>query len=227
MRETASADHDIAFWLALASTRMEGMADEAMEWVRRAVRLGNENYPLFADSPKLDPLRDRPAVRGARGRPQGALGAAQLRRVRRRLPGGDAVTAPKELLERIQLRLEESFIGIGEVVGDLPPADVADLLNQLTLAEAATVITMLPVPRAVEVFDQPTLTPAGRDPREPRPRRAPRRSWKGISADERTDIVQHMGERERRKLLPKLKPGGAGRGGAPAASIPTTPRAGS
>ena len=43
------------------------------------------------------------------------------------------MTAPKELLERIQLRLEESFTGIGEVVADMPPADVADLVNQLTL----------------------------------------------------------------------------------------------
>jgi hypothetical protein len=43
------------------------------------------------------------------------------------------VTAPKELLERIQLRLEDSFTGIGEVVGDMPPADIADLLNQLTI----------------------------------------------------------------------------------------------
>jgi len=68
------------------------------------------------------------------------------------------VPAPEELLERIRLRLEESFTGIGEVVSDLPAADVADLLNQLTLAEAASVIMMLPVPRAVEVLDQPTMT---------------------------------------------------------------------
>ena len=36
------------------------MADEAIEWVRRAVQLGNENYPLFADSRKLDSLRGDP-----------------------------------------------------------------------------------------------------------------------------------------------------------------------
>ena len=68
------------------------------------------------------------------------------------------MTAPKELLERIQLRLEDSFTGIGEVVGDMPPADIADLLNQLTIVEAATVLTMLPIPRAVQVFDQPTMS---------------------------------------------------------------------
>jgi Mg/Co/Ni transporter MgtE len=65
------------------------------------------------------------------------------------------VPAPQDLLDRIRLRLEESFVGIGEVVGDMPPADLADLVNELTLQEAASVMTMLAVPRAIEVFDQP------------------------------------------------------------------------
>jgi eukaryotic-like serine/threonine-protein kinase len=59
VKETAAADHDIAFWLA-SFYAMEGMGEEALEWVRRAVRLGNENYPLFADSRKLDGLRGDP-----------------------------------------------------------------------------------------------------------------------------------------------------------------------
>jgi serine/threonine-protein kinase len=59
VKETAAADHDIAFWLA-SFYAMEGMNDEALEWVRRAVSIGNENYPLFADSRKLDSLRDDP-----------------------------------------------------------------------------------------------------------------------------------------------------------------------
>jgi serine/threonine-protein kinase len=56
---TAAADHDIAFWLA-SFYAMEGMREEALDWVGRAVRLGNENYPLFAGSRKLDALRDDP-----------------------------------------------------------------------------------------------------------------------------------------------------------------------
>ena len=59
VREIAAADHDIAFWLA-SFYGMEGLADEAIEWVRRAVKLGNENYPLFAASRKLDSLRGDP-----------------------------------------------------------------------------------------------------------------------------------------------------------------------
>ena len=111
--------------------------------------------------------------------------------------------APEELLERIRLRLEESFTGIGEVVSDLPAADVADLLNQLTLSEAASVIMMLPVPRAVEVLDQPTMTRRATILEKLEPSRAAR-VLEGMAADERTDIVQQMGEHERRRLLPKL-----------------------
>jgi magnesium transporter len=113
------------------------------------------------------------------------------------------LAAPEELLERIRLRLEESFTGIGEVVTDLPAADVADLINQLTRAEAATVIMMLPVPRAVQVMDQPTLTRRAAILEQLEPARAAR-ILEGMAADERTDIVQQMGEHERRRLLPKL-----------------------
>ena len=113
--------------------------------------------------------------------------------------------APKDLLERIQLRLEESFIGIGERLSDLQPPDIADLLNQLNLAEAASIIMMLPVPRAVEVLDQPTLRRRAAMIEKLEPVRAAQ-ILEGLSADQRTDIVQQMGEHERRKLVPKLKP---------------------
>jgi serine/threonine-protein kinase len=59
VREIAAADHDIAFWLA-SFYGLEAMGDDGIEWVRRAVKLGNENYPLFADSRKLDSLRGDP-----------------------------------------------------------------------------------------------------------------------------------------------------------------------
>jgi serine/threonine-protein kinase len=59
VKDVAAADHDIAFWLA-SFYGMEGMVEEGLEWVQRAIRLGNENYPLFAHSPKLDGLRGDP-----------------------------------------------------------------------------------------------------------------------------------------------------------------------
>ena len=56
VKAVAAADHDIALWLA-SFYAMEGLVEEALEWVRRAVRLGNENFPVFDGSSKLDPLR--------------------------------------------------------------------------------------------------------------------------------------------------------------------------
>ena len=55
---------------------------------------------------------------------------------------------------------------------------------------------MLPVPRAVEVCDQPTLRRRGAILEELDPGRAAQ-VLEGLSADERTDIVRGMGERER------------------------------
>jgi magnesium transporter len=113
------------------------------------------------------------------------------------------MTAPKELLERIQLRLDESFVGIGAVVADLPAADVADLINQLRLSEAAAVISMLSIARAIEVCDQPTLTRRGALVEKLEPGRAAQ-ILDGMSSDERAEILRQMGEHERRRLLPKL-----------------------
>ena len=59
VKETAAADHDIALWLA-SLYALEGMLDEGVEWSRRAAALGNQNYPLFATSHKLDALRGDP-----------------------------------------------------------------------------------------------------------------------------------------------------------------------
>jgi magnesium transporter len=109
----------------------------------------------------------------------------------------------KKLLERIHTRLDESMVGISQVVGDLAPADLALLINQLNLAEAATVVSMLPVARAVELFDDPIMRrrAAILERLEP-PRTAEILSE--MSADERTDVVQKMGYHERHRILPKL-----------------------
>lgn len=56
VKQIAAADHDVALWLASLYS-MENMRDEAVEWIRTAIQLGNENYPLFADNPRLDNLR--------------------------------------------------------------------------------------------------------------------------------------------------------------------------
>jgi len=115
------------------------------------------------------------------------------------------VPAPRDLLERIQLRSDENLAGVGERVADLPAPDLADLVNQLSRAEAAMVIMMLPVPRAIELCDQPTLRRRGAILEQLEPDRAAG-ILDGLSADERTDIIQQMSQHARRRVLPKLRP---------------------
>ena len=109
----------------------------------------------------------------------------------------------KKLLERIHLRLDDSFVGIGEMVSDLDAADLAELFNQLTVAEAATVVTMLPVQRVIEVFDQPTMRRRSVILERLEPAHAAR-ILSELSADERTDIIQKMGQHERHRIVPTL-----------------------
>ncbi len=111
----------------------------------------------------------------------------------------------KDLLERIHTRLDDSFVGIGAQVSDLNVADLAELLNQLTLSEAATVVSMLPVARAIELCDQPRFRRRAAILEKLEPTRAAE-ILDGLSADERTDIIQKMGQHECHRVLPKLRP---------------------
>ena len=109
----------------------------------------------------------------------------------------------EDLRERINTRLEESFVGISEQVSDLAAEDLVELLNQLKVIEASTVMTMLPIPRVVELFDQPTMSRRGAVMDKLEPGRAAH-ILEGLSADERTDIVQQMGQVERRRVIARL-----------------------
>jgi magnesium transporter len=109
----------------------------------------------------------------------------------------------KKLLERIHLRLDESFVGISSMVADLRAADLAELFNQLTVPEAATVVTMLPVSRVTEVFDQPTMRRRAAI-LEQLPPGVGAEILSNLSADERTDIVQRMRQHQRHRIVSKL-----------------------
>ncbi len=111
----------------------------------------------------------------------------------------------QQLLERIQLRLDESFVGIGSEVSDLPPEDLAELLNQLRLNEAAAIVSMLPLPKCIELCDQPTMRRRAAILEKLEPKRVAA-ILEGLSADERTDVIQKMGLHERHRILPKFSP---------------------
>ncbi len=111
----------------------------------------------------------------------------------------------KKLLERIHTRLDDSVVGISELVSELAPADLADLINQLTLVEAATVVSMLTVARVIQLFDNPIMRRRAAILEQLEPNRAAE-ILSGLSADERTDVVQRMGYHPRHLIVPKLPP---------------------
>jgi magnesium transporter len=106
------------------------------------------------------------------------------------------------LLVRIR-ELDDSFAGIGDMASELPPADVAELVNQLTLQEAASVLSVLPIARAAEVLNQSTLTRRSALVEALEASRSAR-ILEELSADERAEIVRGVGDNARRRLLPKL-----------------------
>jgi eukaryotic-like serine/threonine-protein kinase len=54
---SASANHDVTYWLATAYAVL-GERDEAFKWLDRAITLGNENRPWFESDPNWEPLRE-------------------------------------------------------------------------------------------------------------------------------------------------------------------------
>lgn len=57
--DTASADHDVSYWLASVYA-LEGSKDKALKWLRKAIDLGNENYPWFERDVNWAKLRNEP-----------------------------------------------------------------------------------------------------------------------------------------------------------------------
>ncbi len=53
----SKADHDMAYWVGAAYAIL-GEKDLAFKWLNRAVKLGNENKPLYEKDKSLDSLRD-------------------------------------------------------------------------------------------------------------------------------------------------------------------------
>ena len=83
------------------------------------------------------------------------------------------------------------------------PPILALLINQLTLVEAATVVSMLPVTRAVELFDDPIMRRRAAILEKLDPQRAAE-ILSGLSADERTDVIQKMGHHPRHLIVPRI-----------------------
>lgn len=59
VRDTASADGDAAYWLATVYAALK-RESEALQWLRKAITLGNENYPWFCNNPDWKDFQDNP-----------------------------------------------------------------------------------------------------------------------------------------------------------------------
>jgi serine/threonine-protein kinase len=55
VKQAASVDWDVPYWLASAYA-MEGERSEALEWLNKAISLGNENLPWFRSNPVWKPF---------------------------------------------------------------------------------------------------------------------------------------------------------------------------
>jgi magnesium transporter len=113
------------------------------------------------------------------------------------------MTVSREALERHRVELDEPPAAVAARLAGTRPVEVADLLNRLRPADAAAVLGALPVPQAVEIFDEVALRRRGILLGQLPIERAAE-ILAGLSADERTDVAREMGEHERRRLLPKL-----------------------
>ncbi len=110
----------------------------------------------------------------------------------------------EQIAQFIHNHRDEDHAKIREQLGSLRIADVAEVLNALpSLGEAAEMLALLPVPKAVEICDQPTLRRRAALVEQVDPQLAAR-LLEGMSADQRADIVRRMSIRGRRLLLPLL-----------------------
>ena len=59
MKVAAAADHDIAYWLASAYL-LQGRQVLALQWLQKAIDLGNDNYLWFESDPNWTDLHNDP-----------------------------------------------------------------------------------------------------------------------------------------------------------------------
>lgn len=111
--------------------------------------------------------------------------------------------SPEELAGHIRVHMEQDQSGIAGHLADLPDADVADVLNQLTLDEAGAVLALMPTGRAARVLTLPHLRRRGPVLEQLDPALAAR-LLNAVPADQRTDIVQTLSPHDCQRMLPQL-----------------------
>ncbi len=109
----------------------------------------------------------------------------------------------EELAEHLRGSLEDEPPTLPPELLDLRDADVADVLNRLTVPEAAHTLSHLPVPLAIRLSDHPELHRRGMILEQLDPKLAAR-IVEALASDERAYVLRQMSPHERHRLLPSL-----------------------
>jgi magnesium transporter len=109
----------------------------------------------------------------------------------------------EDLVEALRQSLEDEPPVLPQGLLELREPDIADVLNQLSCAEAAHTVKHFPVALAIRVCDQPELRRRGAileqlDPAQAAP------ILEGLSSDERAYVLRRMSPHERHRLVPSL-----------------------
>ena len=109
----------------------------------------------------------------------------------------------RDLVEELRRSLEQEPPTLPQNVLDLREPDVADVLNLLSLFEAAHTLRHLPLETAIRLCDQPSLHRRGAILEQLEPAQAAA-ILLGLSSDERAQVLREMSPHERRRMLPSL-----------------------
>ena len=115
----------------------------------------------------------------------------------------------EQMAATIHRHRDEDHEKIRTMLAALRVADAVEVLNAVpSLEEAAEVLTLMPLPRAIDICDQPTLHRRG-VLLEQLPPDFAAKVLDGMASDERTAALREMCDHSRRLLLPLLSPSAA------------------
>jgi Mg/Co/Ni transporter MgtE len=109
----------------------------------------------------------------------------------------------RDLVDELRRSLEHEPPTLPQNLLDLREPDVAEILNQLSLFEAAHTLRHLPIQTAIRLCDQPSLHGRGAILEQLEPAQAAV-ILEGLSSDERAQVLREMSPHQRRRMLPSL-----------------------
>ncbi len=113
------------------------------------------------------------------------------------------MTNHDHLVEELRLALEYEPPTLPSELLELREADIADVLNRMTTAEAAHAVKHLPLPLVIRLCDQPDFRRRGQIIEQLDPGKAAQ-ILQGLSSDERAYVLRRMSPHERHRLCPEL-----------------------